>query len=122
MSIGRISGYVPPDATEAGIMPMDASGPSITGAYWIKWTDAGFTNLNWAWSAQNNPLQDKWTVNHASMECGKQHDRKKTGFLEHVTECNPNNLDALFADWDNDSKLTFLKNHPQIFMYCTTPV
>ena len=34
MSIGRISGYVPPDATEAGIMPMDASGTN-RGRFWI---------------------------------------------------------------------------------------
>lgn len=122
MSIGRISGYVPPDATEAGIMPMDASGPSITGSYWIQWEDAGFTNLSWAWKAPNNPLQEKWTQNHDLMECGNRHDDTRIGFLEHVTECNPSNLDALFGDWDNDSKLTFLKNHPKIFNACTTTV
>ena len=88
MSIGRISGYVPPDATEAGIMPMDASGTISGGGYWILWDNTlGYIGHGWFWDDPNNYLAAGWqnAVTDNKTGCDTNMIQPITGFTEHMT-------------------------------------
>lgn len=121
MSIGRISGYVPPDATEAGIMPMDASGTVSGGGYWILWNSAGYEGHGWFWNDPNNYLDDGWlnAVTNNKTGCDTKHGASDTDFEQHMTLCNPANLDEILGDWSNSQKWDFLQSHPEVFKNCT---
>ena len=122
MSIGRISGYVPPDATEAGIMPMDASGAISGGGYWILWDNtAGYIGHGWFWTDPNNYLAAGWqyAVTNNKTDCHTTHDTTKTGFTDHMTTCNPEDLDEILGGWSNSQKWAFLQSHSTVFKNCT---
>lgn len=122
MSIGRISGYVPPDATEAGIMPMDASGAISGGGYWILWDNTlGYQGHGWFWEDPNNHLDDGWqnAVINNKTKCEKIHNTGITGFTEHMTQCNPADLDEILGGWSNSQKWEFLQSHSTVFKNCT---
>lgn len=122
MSIGRISGYVPPDATEAGIMPMDASGAISGGGYWILWDNTlGYQGHGWFWEDPNNYLAAGWqnAVTNKKTDCHTTHDTTKTGFTQHMTTCNPEDLDEILGGWSNSQKWAFLQSHSTVFKNCT---
>lgn len=122
MSIGRISGYVPPDATEAGIMPMDASGTVSGGGYWILWDNTlGYQGHGWFWEDPNNYLESGWqnAVTNNKTDCHTTHDTTKTGFTDHMTTCNPEDLDEILGGWSNSQKWAFLQSHSTVFKNCT---
>ncbi len=122
MSIGRISGYVPPDATEAGIMPMDASGTVSGGGYWIFWNNTGgYIGHGWFWEDPNNYLATGWqhAVTNKKTGCDTNHDITYTSFTQHMTQCNPNNLDEILDGWSNSQKWDFLQYNPEVFFNCT---
>lgn len=122
MSIGRISGYVPPDATEAGIMPMYASGAVSGGGYWILWNNAGgYQGYGWFWNDPNNYLATGWqnAVTNKKTDCDQEHDTFETGFTYHMTQCKPDNLDEILGGWSNSKKWDFLKSNPEVFIHCT---
>ena len=122
MSIGRISGYVPPDATEAGIMPMDASGAISGGGYWILWDNTlGYQGHGWFWEDPNNYLAAGWqnAVTNKKTDCHTTHDTTKTGFTQHMTTCNPEDLDEILGGWSNSQKWDFLQSNYLVFNDCT---
>lgn len=122
MSIGRISGYVPPDATEAGIMPMDASGTVSGGGYWIFWNNTGgYIGHGWFWEDPNNYLESGWqyAVTNNKTGCKTIHAETEPGFTEHMTQCNPDDLNEILGGWSNSQKWDFLQSHSTVFKNCT---
>lgn len=125
--------YVPVDASVAnnGIMTLDASGGGQTGGgYWINWDVSGFIGKGWFWDDPNNHLSTGWENavtaggGYVGEGCSgdgpeKPHTASRESFLIHVQNGHSENLDAVLAAWDDDSKLDFLKSNTDVFMNCT---